>query len=81
MEALAERGVSLLDSISDFCRHSGIAESTFGRRAVNVPLRHAHAADRDRGQHRHLDATRDVLQAHGGLWFLDETYVVSRKRG
>jgi len=28
----------------------------------------------------YLDATRDVLQKHGSLWFLDESYVVSRKR-
>lgn len=32
------------------------------------------------GERRYLDATREVLQAHGGLWFLDESYVVSRKR-
>jgi len=32
------------------------------------------------GERKYLDATRDVLQAHGGLWFLDESYVVSRKR-
>ncbi len=29
---------------------------------------------------RYLDATREVLQNHGSLWFLDESYVVSRKR-
>jgi len=29
---------------------------------------------------RYLDATREVLQKHGGLWFFDESYVVSRKR-
>jgi len=29
---------------------------------------------------RYLDATREVLQKHGSLWFLDESYVVSRKR-
>ena len=29
---------------------------------------------------RYLDATRDVLRKHGSLWFLDESYVVSRKR-
>ncbi|HXE88971.1 MAG TPA: hypothetical protein VN524_19455, partial [Hyphomicrobiaceae bacterium] len=29
---------------------------------------------------RYLDATRDVLQAHGQLWFHDESYVISRKR-
>jgi hypothetical protein len=33
------------------------------------------------GSRQYLDATREVLQAHGGLWFLDESYVVSRKRG
>ena len=32
------------------------------------------------GERNYLDATREVLQAHGGLWFLDESYVVSRKR-
>jgi len=33
------------------------------------------------GERKYLDATREVLQKHGGLWFLDESYVVSRKRG
>ncbi len=33
------------------------------------------------GSRRYLDATREVLQARGGLSFLDESYVVSRKRG
>jgi hypothetical protein len=28
-----------------------------------------------------LEATRQVLHVHGGLWFLDESYVISRKRG
>lgn len=28
----------------------------------------------------YLDATREVLQKHGGLWFIDESYVVSRRR-
>jgi len=32
------------------------------------------------GERGYLDATREVLQAHGGLWFLDESYVLSRKR-
>jgi len=32
------------------------------------------------GERKYLDATREVLQAHGGLWFMDESYVVSRKR-
>lgn len=29
----------------------------------------------------YLEATREVLRKHGGLWFNDESYVVSRKRG
>lgn len=29
---------------------------------------------------RYLDATREVLQQRGGLWFLDESFVISRKR-
>jgi hypothetical protein len=28
----------------------------------------------------YLDATREVLRRHGGLWFWDESYVISRKR-
>jgi hypothetical protein len=32
------------------------------------------------GERRYLDATREVLQKHSSLWFLDESYVVSRKR-
>ncbi|HUA55438.1 MAG TPA: hypothetical protein VMB81_24865 [Candidatus Sulfotelmatobacter sp.] len=28
----------------------------------------------------YLDATRATLQKHGGLWFWDESYVISRKR-
>jgi SAM-dependent methyltransferase len=33
------------------------------------------------GARKYLDATREALQAHGSLWFLDESYVISRKRG
>ncbi len=29
---------------------------------------------------RYLDATRATLNGHGGLWFYDESYVVSKKR-
>jgi len=33
------------------------------------------------GERSYLNGTREVLQEHGGLWFLDESYVISRKRG
>jgi len=29
----------------------------------------------------YLEATKEVLRIHGGLWFWDESYVISRKRG
>ncbi|HEY8508826.1 MAG TPA: hypothetical protein VIL32_10740, partial [Steroidobacteraceae bacterium] len=29
---------------------------------------------------RYLAATQEVLQKYGGLWFNDETFVVSRRR-
>ena len=29
----------------------------------------------------YLEATQEVLRIHGGLWFWDESYVISRKRG
>lgn len=32
------------------------------------------------GDRGYLEATQEVLRRHGGLWFLDESYVVSRKR-
>jgi hypothetical protein len=28
----------------------------------------------------YLDATQAVLREHGGLWFWDEAFVISRKR-
>jgi hypothetical protein len=28
----------------------------------------------------YLDATREVLRRHGGLWFYDESYVIARRR-
>ena len=29
---------------------------------------------------RYVEATRDVLHRHGGLWFYDESFVISRRR-
>jgi hypothetical protein len=28
----------------------------------------------------YIDATRSVLRERGGLWFFDESYVISRRR-
>jgi SAM-dependent methyltransferase len=32
------------------------------------------------GNHAYLDATREVLSKHGKLWFLNESYLISRHR-
>jgi hypothetical protein len=32
------------------------------------------------GDRRYLEATQEVLHKHGALWFLDESFVISRKR-
>jgi hypothetical protein len=29
----------------------------------------------------YVNATREVLRKHGALWFYDESYVISRRRG
>ncbi|HTS52573.1 MAG TPA: hypothetical protein VMH26_04805 [Burkholderiales bacterium] len=32
------------------------------------------------GERRYLEVTGQILQKHGGLWFWDESYVISRRR-
>ena len=51
------------------------------RRRLRRPDRRRAPRPRCSVRARYLDATREVLQAHGSLWFLDESYVISRKRG
>ena len=65
MEAVAEQGSSLLDSISAFCRASGIAESTFGRRAVNDGKFVARLRDGARITPETLERVASFLGRHG----------------
>jgi len=65
MEAIAERGGTLLDSISDFCRRNGIAESTFGRRAVNDGKFVARLRDGARITPETLERVSSFLERHG----------------
>ena len=65
MEALAEQGSTLLDSISAFCRASGIAESTFGRRAVNDGKFVARLRDGARITPETLERVTTFLGRHG----------------
>lgn len=62
---------------------SGIGTSTLfaaWNAAVYVAQIEDQRLDQALGGRAYLDATRDVLKAHGSLWFNDESYVVSRKR-
>ena len=65
MEALAEQTGSLLDSIADFCRRAGIAESTFGRRAVNDGKFVARLRDGARITPETLERVSAFLGRHG----------------
>jgi len=64
MEA-PQRDAPLLESISDFCRRSGIAESTFGRRAVNDGKFVARLRDGARITPETLARVSDLLLKHG----------------
>src|SRR5262245_57863737 len=61
----AQLAPSLLDSISDFCRRSGIAESTFGRRAVNDGKFVARLRDGARITPETLERVSTFLERHG----------------
>ncbi len=65
MEAIAEQGSTLLESISDFCRHNGIAESTFGRRAVNDGKFVSRLRDGARITPETLERVTTFLERHG----------------
>ena len=61
----AQLAPTLLDSISDFCRRSGIAESTFGRRAVNDGKLVARLRDGARVTPETLQRVDRFLRSHG----------------
>ena len=65
------------------CRQHRHLDAVCGleRRRLRGPDRRRAAGASRWVTRKYLDATREVLQAHGRLWFLDESYVISRKRG
>src|SRR5262245_34007554 len=56
---------TLLGSISDFCRRTGMAESTFGRRAVNDGKFVARLRDGARVTPETLQRVNVFMQKHG----------------
>ena len=65
METVAEQGSDLLESIADFCRRAGVAESTFGRRAVNDGKFVARLRDGARITPETLERVTEYLARHG----------------
>jgi len=65
MDTVAEQGSDLLDTIAEFCRRSGVAESTFGRRAVNDGKFVARLRDGARITPETLERVSDYLARHG----------------
>ena len=60
-----EGGGTLLGSISDFCRRTGMAESTFGRRAVNDGKFVARLRDGARVTPETLNRGNQFITKHG----------------
>ena len=56
----------LLQQIADYCRHSGLAESTFGRRAVNDGKLTARLRNGGRITTETLDRIRDFMETGAG---------------
>ena len=54
----------LLQEIADYCRHSGLAESTFGRRAVNDGKLTARLRNGGRITTETLDRIRDFMESN-----------------
>src|SRR5689334_19721123 len=63
--ALQPGGGTLLGSISDFCRSTGMAESTFGRRAVNDGKFVSRLRDGARVTPETLQRVTDFMVRHG----------------
>src|SRR5947207_5890444 len=62
---MAHAAVDLLDSISEFCRRAGMAESTFGRRAVNDGKFVARLRDGARVTPETLQRVNLFMERHG----------------
>src|ERR1044072_4038968 len=59
------RGGTLLGSISEFCQRTGMAESTFGRRAVNDGKFVARLRDGARVTPETLNRVNQFMERHG----------------
>jgi hypothetical protein len=68
---------------SEITQESSIGTSTLfaaWTAAIYVSQVEDHRVAEAAADGRYLEATAEVLQKHGGLWFFDESYVISRRR-
>ena len=75
LQNLTESPNETVEIINVFCEKYGIAPSTFGQLAVNNGKFVSHIA----GGSRFLEVTSEVLEKNSGLWFVNETFSVTRK--
>ena len=68
---------AILQEISDFCRQSGLAESTFGRRAVNDGKLASRLRNGGRITTETLDRIRGFMASHQGKPALSQRAIVS----
>src|SRR5262245_11336969 len=66
MQTRAGDSTTLLDSIAEFCRHVGMAESTFGRRAVSDGKFVSRLRDGARIMPETLERVALFMSRHGG---------------
>src|SRR3982751_4879755 len=69
---------AILQEISDFCRQTGLAESTFGRRAVNDGKLASRLRNGGRITTETLDRIRGVMTSHEGKPALSRPFVIER---
>ena len=72
------RARELLDEISDFCRASGLAESTFGRAAINDGKLVSRLRNGGRITTHTLDRLRQFMARNRGAGSVERPFVVAR---
>ena len=69
---------AILQEISDFCRQTGLAESTFGRRAVNDGKLASRLRNGGRITTETLDRIRGFMTSHEGKPALSRPFIIER---
>src|SRR5438309_8975033 len=74
----AMKAQELLQQIAEFCRQTGLAESTFGRRAVNDGKLASRLRNGGRITTETLDRIRGFMASHEGKPALSRPFIIER---